>query len=180
MKYSAVAGRYAKALLDVAIDHKKEEGYKNLLAVASKVYEDLKEFFDDPTITSFKKHELMTKILKDSGIEIDEFFDNFLKIIFERKRQKYLPLIIALYEDMEIESKGMIPVEVISPYKLSDDEREEIRKLVKKYALREPKFREKIDESLIAGVKVEFRGMTYDISVSGRIKKIARDVFGKG
>ncbi len=180
MKYSAVAGRYARALLMVAIELKKEEEYKELLKLSTEIYEKLKDFFDDPTVTSFRKYERMIGIFKSLNVELDEPFKNFLKIVFERKRQKYLKLMVSLYEDMEIESKGMIPADVISPYKLSDEELEILRKFVKKHALREPVFREKIDESLIAGVILEFEGLTYDVSVAGRLKKISRDVFGEG
>ena len=180
MRYSAVAGRYARALLNVAIELGKEEEYKNLLKLVVAIYKELRGFFDDPTLTSTKKYDLMLKLLKEAGVQPDESFKNFLAIVFERKRQKYLELMVDVYEDLEVEAKGKIPVDVISAYELSDEELEQLAKFVKKHALREPVFRKKVDESLIAGVKLEFQGMSYDVSIIGRLRKIARDVFRKG
>ncbi len=179
MKYSAVAGRYAKALLDVAIDLGKEEEYGHLLRVSSEVYSALKDYFDDPTVESSKKFKKMLELIS-SIVELDKPFENFLSIVFEKKRQKYLPLMVMLYEDMKVESKGKIPVEVYTPIELSDEERQMLAKFVKKHALREPVFKEHVDESLIAGVRLEFQGMSYDITVRGRLSRIAREIFGKG
>ena len=179
MRYSAVAGRYAKALLDVAIDLGKEDEYGELLKLSSKIYESLREFFDDPTIDSSKKFRKMVELL-ESAVKLDNPFKNFLSIVFERKRQKYLPMMVLLYGDMKIEAEGKIPVDVYTPQELSEEEKEILRKFVKKYAMREPVFREKIDESLIAGVRLEFQGMSYDTSIKGRMAKIAREIFGKG
>ena len=178
MKYSAVAGRYAKALLDVAVDQGKEDLYESFLDLSVRVYESLKEFFDDPTISAYKKHEKMMEFLK--AADVDRPFENFLQIVFERKRQKFLPMMLMIYKDMKIESKGKIPVEVYTPIELSDEEKERLAKFVKKHSLREPVFREHISRDLIAGVRLEFQGMSYDISVKGRLSKIAREIFGKG
>ncbi len=178
MKYSAVAGRYAKALLDVAIDRDKEDLYEDFLTLSVEVYNSLRDFFDDPTISAYKKHEKMMEFLK--AADVDKPFENFLRIVFERKRQKHLPLILMIYKDMKIESKGKIPVEVYTPIELSEEEKEKLSKFVKKYSLKEPVFREHISSDLIAGVRLEFQGMSYDISVKGRLSKIAREIFGKG
>lgn len=178
MKYSAVAGRYAKALLDVSIDQDKEDLYEEFLILSVEIYESLKDFFDDPTISAHKKHKKMLEFLK--AADVDEPFENFLQIVFERKRQKYLPLILMVYKDMKIESKGRIPVEVYTPIELSEEEKEKLSKFVKKYSLREPVFREHISSDLIAGVRLEFQGMSYDISIKGRLSKMAREIFGKG
>ncbi len=178
MKYSAVAGRYARALLNVAIDQGKEDLYEKLLLLSMEIYNSLRDFFDDPTISAYKKHKKMMEFLEAAGV--DKPFENFLQIVFERKRQKYLPMILMIYRDMKIESKGKIPVEVYTPIKLSKEEEEKLAKFVKKHSLRDPVFREHISEDLIAGVRLEFQGMSYDISVKGRLSKIAREIFGKG
>ena len=178
MKYSAVAGRYAKALLDVAIDQNKEDLYEDFLILSVEIYESLKDFFDDPTTSAQKKYEKMLEFLK--AADVDRPFENFLQIVFERRRQKYLPMILMMYRDMKIESKGKIPVEVYTPVELSEEEKEKLSKFVKKHSLREPVFREHISEDLIAGVRLEFQGMSYDVSVKGRLSKIAREIFGKG
>ncbi len=179
MKYSAVAGRYAKALLDVAIGLEKEEEYGLLLEIVARAYDSLKDFFDDPTINPLKKHEKILSLLK-GVVSVDKPFENFLRIAFERKRQRYFPLMVALYRDMRIESEGKIPVEVYTPQELSEEEKEILAKFVKKHSLREPVFREHISDGLIAGVRLEFQGMTYDISVKGRLLKMVKGIFGKG
>ncbi len=180
MRFVSVAGRYSRALLNLGIERGKEDFYEELLKASVKIYSSLKDFFDDPTVSSTKKCRVMIDTLRESGYEIDDVFENFISILFEKKRQRYLPMMLALFSDMKVEARGMIPVDVYSPYDLRDDELREIREFVRRHTLREPSFRFHLDESLIAGVRLEFEGMTYDISILGRLNRMYREVFGKG
>ena len=180
MRYSPIAGRYARALLNVAISRGAEERFLEYLKNAMEVYKRMMGFFNDPTILPERKLEVMKEIFDSLGIEVEDAFLNFLEILFEKKRQKYLPLIVEYFKDMKIESERKIPVRLIVAQPLDEEEKELLRKFVKKHSLLDPVFATVIDPDVVAGAVIEFEGYTMDLTVKGRLKRIARDVFERG
>lgn len=180
MRYSPIAGRYARALLNVAISRGKEEEFLEYLRNSLEVYKRMMGFFNDPTILPERKVEAMREVFDNFGIEIEEAFFNFLEILFEKKRQKYLPLIVEYFKDMKIESERKVPVHLTVAHPLDEEEKELLRKFIKKHSLLDPIFTTMIDPELVAGAVIEFEGYTMDLTVKGRLKRIARDVFERG
>lgn len=176
MRASTVAGRYARSLLNVAILTGKEEEYSNFLSLSRQVYERFRDFFDNPTVKPGVKLRLLVEALRDLGVELDNAEKNFLLILFERKRQKLLPLIERLYGYERIESMQKIPADLQIAHEPSQEELELLRKLVRKFVLRDPVFKIHVRRDLIAGAAVEFEGFRYDTTVLGRLKKMSRQV----
>jgi len=180
MKYSPVAGRYARALLNVAISKGKEEEFLEYLKNSLEIYKKMMGFFNDPTILPDRKVEIMREVFESFEMEVEEAFFNFLEILFEKKRQKFLPLIVEYFQDMKIESERKVPVNLVVAHPLDEEEKDLLRRFVKKYSLLDPVFTTTIDPDLIAGAVIEFEGYTMDLTVKGRLKRIARDVFERG
>jgi F-type H+-transporting ATPase subunit delta len=180
MRFSAVAGRYARALLNVAIEKEKEEEYLRFLDLVCQIYESSRELFDDPILKPEKKISLIKEIMKSFGQEMDEFQERFLTLVFERKRQKLLRNIRELFEYEKILSEQKVPASLSIAHSPEDEELSLLRKFVRKYALRDPVFDISIDESLIAGALVEFEGFRLDTTVQGRLKRIAREALKRG
>ncbi|MGJ8455600.1 F0F1 ATP synthase subunit delta [Pseudothermotoga sp. U03pept] len=180
MRHSHIAPKYARALLNVALELGKEEEYGQLLTLVVTLYESAKLFFDDPTQNSANQVEKIVKFLNSAGAVVDTPFWVFLKIVFEKKRQMALSTILEYYRNMKIEAQMKVPVHLTVPYDLTDDELKTISDFVRRFTKREPVFDIKNDQSLIAGAVIECEGRTFDVSVSGRVRSIARAVFQKG
>ncbi|HOJ89075.1 MAG TPA: F0F1 ATP synthase subunit delta [Pseudothermotoga sp.] len=180
MRYSHIAPKYARALLNVAIELGKQEEYGQLLAFVVELYDKTKQFLDDPTQNSAKQVERIVGFLNQVGVAVDKPFWSFLKIVFEKKRQASLPAILGYYTNMKIESQMKVPVVLTIAYDLSDEETRAISDFVRRYTKREPVFDIKFDQSLLAGAVIEYNGRTFDVSISGRLRNIARSVFQKG
>ncbi|MBO8160894.1 MAG: F0F1 ATP synthase subunit delta [Thermosipho sp. (in: Bacteria)] len=182
MRYSIVASKYVRALLNIAKKFNKVEEYQVLFEVLNGLYSNFSSFLNNPTEKLEKKLYFINlafqEILKnEKKIAIDEIFQSFIKIVFRNKRQRYIPQMMVLYKYAAIESENKIPVKVISATKLSVEEEKMLEEFVEKYVNRKPVFEEEIDESLIAGVIIEFAGQMLDVSVKGRLEKIGREVF---
>ncbi|ABV32733.1 MULTISPECIES: F0F1 ATP synthase subunit delta [Pseudothermotoga] len=176
MRYSQIAAKYARALLNVAVELEKTEEYGDILAVVVQLYQKAKQFFDDPTIGAAEHVDRITKFINQIGAHFDKPFWNFLKIVFEKRRQSVLPAILQYYKNMKIESEMKVPVFLTTAYELSEEELKVITDFVRKYTKRNPVFETRIDESLIAGVVIECEGKTFDASVAGRIRNVTRHV----
>ncbi|SHH29338.1 F0F1 ATP synthase subunit delta [Thermosipho atlanticus] len=182
MRYSIVAGKYVKALLIVAKKLQKIENYKVLLNILNMIYTNFSSFLNNPTEKIEKKMEFLEIIYKEvlsqtKEAQYDDIFKKFVEIVFENKRQKYIPQIALMYKYAAIEVENKIPVKVVSATKLSEEEEKVLIEFVRKYTEREPIFEKEIDEDLIAGIILEFAGKRLDISIKGRLEKIGREVF---
>ncbi|MBO8139294.1 MAG: F0F1 ATP synthase subunit delta [Thermosipho sp. (in: Bacteria)] len=182
MKYSVVAGKYAKALLLVAKKNNNIENYSQLLQLLSEIYNHFSVFLSNPT----EKLEKKLKFLKITFVEVldekfkieyDAIFQRFVEIIFENKREKYIPQMSSLFKFSAIEEENKIPVKVTSASVLTKEEEKILKEFVENHVKKEPVFEKKIDSSLIAGVVLEFAGKKLDVSVKGRLEKISREVF---
>ncbi|QTA37172.1 F0F1 ATP synthase subunit delta [Thermosipho ferrireducens] len=183
MRYSIVASKYVKALLLVAKKYKKEEEYAFYIQLLKELYTMYAFYLNNPTVR-VEKHltfienlfeELSKKV--DKSIKVDSVFFKFVKIIFNNKRQKYIPQMASLYKYAAIESQNKIPVKVTSAYTLTPDEEEAISAFVKKYTGKEAVIETFLDERILAGVILEFAGKKLDVSILGRLEKVGRGVF---
>ncbi|MCD6552006.1 F0F1 ATP synthase subunit delta [Thermotoga sp.] len=180
MKLSAVAGRYARAFLGIAIENEKEGEYLRFLDFVCEVYESNRDLFDNPIVKPEKKVALIEDVLRDFGEEMDEYQERFLILLFERKRQKLLRNIRDLFEYEKILSEQKVPADLKIAHAPEDEELSLLRKFIRKYALRDPVFKTTVDESLIAGAVVEFEGFRLDTTVQGRLKKISQEALKRG
>ncbi|MCD6103703.1 MAG: F0F1 ATP synthase subunit delta [Thermotogaceae bacterium] len=179
MKHSALASKYARALINVALESKKVQEYKEMLVGAVTFYEHVREYMNDPTLDPHRQVEKMVGAMKEIGFSVDKPFWNFLLVVFEKKRQKILPYILSYYSEMEIESEMKIPANLTVPYEPTEEEIVLLKQYVQHYTKREPVFEIRIDEALLAGAIVEFEGKMIDFSLQGRIQKMARGAFQK-
>lgn len=182
MKYSVVAGKYSKALLLVAKKINKVENYSHLLQILSEIFDHFSAFLNNPTEKIEKKLEFLKIAFNEVlGVrfksEYDNVFQKFVELIFVNKREKYIPQIASLYKYSAIEEENKIPVKVTSATVLTEEEEKILKEFVENHVNKEPVFEKEIDESLIAGVVLEFAGKKLDVSVKGRLEKISREVF---
>ncbi|KPK45977.1 MAG: hypothetical protein AMK74_01775 [Nitrospira bacterium SM23_35] len=155
-----------------------EQDRKNLMGKAeeeaARVIEKEKAVFD----TEKTRHEAE---LKDKAIEaVTLFAINLLKGVSDEELHK------AIYEKLFRELQGVasqIPeikekdrplnVDLITAYPLSEDETRKIREAIESLLSQSVILNTIIDKALIAGVKIIFYDMVYDLSLSGQIKKLA-------
>jgi len=176
MMYSSIASKYAVALYNISKVNKKTEEYKERLNVLTRIYDELSVFLNNQAIKPEKRMQLVCSVMKELKYEPDEIFSRFVYILISNKRLKYLKQIASFFDYTILEDKGLIPVELISATEIGEDEEKVLTEFVRKYTNRTPVFNTMVDESLIAGVVLEFSGKRYDASIKGRLEKLARDV----
>jgi F-type H+-transporting ATPase subunit b len=141
---------------------------------AARVIEKERAVFD----TEKARHEAG---LKDKAIEaVALFAANLLKDVSDEDLHK------AIYEKLFRELQGIashmqeikekdrpLTVDLITAYPLSEAETGRFRESIESILSQSVLLNTTIDTSLIAGAKVKFYDMVYDLSLSGRIKKLA-------
>ena len=97
---------------------------------------------------------------------------NFIKILVDKRRVRYLLDIASEFEKMVLDYKGIVKALAYSSVKLSD---EKIKKLEEKLSQQTGKTVEienRIDESLLGGVMIKFNDVVVDGTLKGKLKSL--------
>lgn len=116
------------------------------------------------------------EIMRELDISVDDVFRRFVHLLISNRRIKFIKQIASFFDYTILDDAGLIPVDVTSAIELTEKEDQLLSAFVKKYTNREPVFKIKIDEELIAGVVLEFAGKKLDASIKGRLQSIVKDV----
>lgn len=175
MDYSAIAVRYAKALLALAEEKGILEGIKDDVTLFQMVCNTEHEFIrllEFPVIPASKKIAAFNAIFEN---RVNPISLEFLKLIANKRRESYLPAMCYAFLKLYKEKLGIKTVTFSSVLEINDAVREIIRKLIKKEYNADLELIEQKDKNLIGGFILRIDDEQYDTSVSGQLEKIRRE-----
>jgi len=172
MSEKRIASRYAKSLIDLAVE-------RNML---EKVFEDIRFFnstcrqnpelenlFRSPIINLDKKQQIVSGIFKS---KVDPLTASFLDIIVKKNRSSYLLAIAAEFIAQYMEIKNIATASVSTASSLSDAVKTEIAEVLQAQTGKTIELSSKVDKSLIGGLVVQMGDRLYDASIRTKIKNI--------
>lgn len=171
MKSTKVASRYAKSLLEIAIEQKKIDsilGDMNFLLNANNETSDFENLIASPIVNADKKIEIFEKVFE----QFEDVSMSFVKLITKNGREAHLPAIAQSFSDQVKEFKGIVPVTLISAAPLDSATKEKIVAKVQESVKGQLEIEEKIDESLIGGFVVRMGDMQIDASISSQFNNL--------
>ncbi len=173
MKGTIVASRYAKSLLDLALEKNISEKVNSDMVQLSEICvesEDLITVLNNPTINSQKKSEVFTALFK--GRVENESLD-FINLITQNSRESLLPVIAQSFTKLYKKQNNIIDVELISAVALDDAAKSKIMDKVKSiYADSTIEITEKIDESILGGFIVKIGDKQIDASIASQLSNL--------
>lgn len=167
-----VASRYAKSLLDLAIEKKAvDQVYKDMLnfAESCEASQDLVLAMKSPIIKHSDKLAILTKLFKKSFSPIS--FSIF-EIITNKNRERVLPAIAKQFVALYADYKGIQKAEVISATALTADQKKHFTTLVKQHTGKEVELVEKVDSSLIGGFILRVGDKQIDDSIRRKLNDL--------
>ena len=171
MKSTKVAARYAKALLELAVEQNKVERIADDMRQLAHVNTDVTDFailLNSPVINSNKK----INIFKELFGSFDQLTMSFVELITKNRREYLLGEIAHAYEAQLKASKGITPVTLISAVPLNEQTKKEIISKVQASVKGTLEVTEKIDESLIGGFIIRMDDKQIDASVSSQLASL--------
>lgn len=176
MSAKRVASRYAKALLDLAVEQGKLEDIHGDIASFKEVANN-REFelmIKSPIINPDKKDKILDAIF---GGKINEMTSKFFKIILRKGREAYLPNIADAFVEQYKALKNVSTIRLTSATELSETALNGIKaKLATSGAFSENiEFQTAVDASLIGGFRLEFGDKLYDASVAYKLEQLKKE-----
>ncbi|WP_099159402.1 F0F1 ATP synthase subunit delta [Virgibacillus ndiopensis] len=176
---SVVAKRYAEALFQLGNEKATLETIVEELRVVKDVFQDNQKLYtvlEHPRVNNEKKKQFLQEVFQ--GLSNDII--NTLKILVERHRIESLPSIIDHLIQMVNDANGTADALVYSVRELSDAEKAELEStFAKRFNKTAIKLENVVDPSIIGGVKIRMGNTIYDGSISGKLKRIERNIVNK-
>lgn len=175
MRNTRVARRYAKALMDMAVETNQVEAVKkdvDLLKAATTGELDL--VLKSPIIRQDKKQAIFTAIF---GGKVNQLTVLFFQLLFEKGREIVLPEILEAFNESYRKMKGVEILELTTAVPVSEDVKAGIISNFKKmpeYAGNSFEIKEKLDESILGGFLAQIGDKLYDASIRHDLQVIKK------
>ncbi len=171
MKGTKVAGRYATALLELAIEQNKIEQVSadmKYLLEANNETRDFQLLLDSPIVNASKKIAIFEEVFG----QFEELSMSFVKLITENGRESFLADIAETFDAKVKEYKGIVPVTLITAVPMAESTKNIILEKVEKSVTGQLEVTELIDESLIGGFIVRMGDKQIDASVASQFNDL--------
>ncbi|WP_029914453.1 ATP synthase F1 subunit delta [Pelobacter seleniigenes] len=180
MSDSAIAIRYAKALLNIAEEQKLIERFSDevgQLAELLKKEDLLRLLLDSPTFPLEKKLAIMRDI--GDKLQLSAGLQNFLDLLLQKGRIIYLGDIARNYRRLADDRSGVLRATIKTAHELPEPKAEAIKTGLEQQIGKKIILSIERDEALIGGILAEMGGKIFDGSVKTQLKRIA-DTLAKG
>ena len=175
MKDLKVSNRYAKALLELAVEtNKLEDCYSDMNTILT-ACQDSKEFYlllKSPIIKTDKKIIIIEEVFSN---KLSDLTNGFIKTITSKKREAILDSVAKSFISLYKEKKNIISAKLVTATEIDSDTREEVLDFIKKKGHKNVDLQEKIDKSIIGGAIINIGNKQIDASVSNKINEMKQN-----
>ncbi len=176
---ASLAGRYATALFNLAVEKKALEAVESSLANLDKALSDSPEF-SDLTKSQVVSRGEATKTMAALGtsMKLDSMTQNFLGVLAENRRLDQLAPAIAAFNSMLADHRGEVTAQVTSAFPLEAAQIKEIGAQLKSRAGREVKVETHVDPEILGGLIVRMGSQMIDSSIKTRLNTLSQAMKG--
>ena len=175
------ARRYARALLDVALEKGEAEALRAELAgmvALIAAHPDLKALLANPAVSVERKKKLVGAVA--ARARASDILTRLLAIMGERDRLDLLPMVEAAYAKLWNAHRGVVAAEAVSAVPLDETQTRAVEGALGKATGKGVDLKSRVDPRLLGGMLVKMEGRTYDGSVRARLLALRRTLAGTG
>lgn len=175
MTVRASAARYAKALLDVAINESDPEQVERDLAAFQDLtsrHADLQRALTHPAIAVSAKRAIVGALVE--RLKLVPPVARLLLLLADRDRLGLLPDLMELYRDRLMDYRRIVRAEVTTAMPLSDDRLDELRRRLAEATGRSVVLVAKVDPALIGGMVTRIGSLVFDGSLANQLARVKK------
>ena len=175
---AGVAGRYAKALFDLAkeagaTDALRSDAQKVAAAIGNS--DDLSAAIKDPSISREAMGAAMAKLADAIGVQ--PLMKKFLGLMAQKRRMAVLPNALGAFESLVAADRGEATAKVISAAPLSDAQRGQLGEALSKMASNQKVHMQvEVDPDLIGGLVVQLGSKMIDTSIRSKLASLQQSM----
>ena len=173
-----VARRYAKGLLDAAVDagegtdeQQLSEQLSNLSRVVGS-HDGLQLVLINPAIGWERKANIVAEIA--DRLHLQGLLRSFLRLLAEKERLDHLHLIAEVFSNMVDEHRGVVTAQVATPLELDSPQAAAVQQRLANALGREVRLKTKTEPELLGGLVTRIGDVVYDGSLRSHLARIRR------
>lgn len=173
MSASALTRRYAKALVELAVEQQAVDRYGEELAMVNAVLdreELLRQLLESPTLAMDKKAAMLTDLA--AALDLSAGMRKFLGLVLSKDRLSYLPQIEDTYRRLADELSGVLRARITAAVELDAAQQQAIGASLEKQTGKKVALSVSVDPQLLGGIQAEIGGRLFDGSVRTQLKRI--------
>jgi F-type H+-transporting ATPase subunit delta len=178
LKGGAVARRYAKALLDLAVrdDQVVEIGNQLQQHLELLRHENLQAILWHPGVPIEVKTNVLKGILDQTQPAV--LLRNFVLLLLDKDRLRQFEVICQQYEQMANARLERVVVEVTTAVELNDEQQQAVTRKLAEITQKEVKVETQVDPSIIGGLVVRINHTVLDGSLQGQLSRLRHELIG--
>lgn len=176
MNVGMVSKRYAKALLEYAVDKKAEDKIYSTMKTLAKQFTNVPQLSTamvNPVLNEQDKLDLLSAAVDNKA---DEVFVNFVRLVLKRHRETYLHSMALCYCDLYCESKNINTGKLVTATAVDEATVAKMKALVQQVRKQEIDFESSIDPNIQGGFILYFDTYRYDASIQTQLDKIRQQL----
>lgn len=180
MSVNRIATRYAKSILDLAMEMDQVELVLADMEMLLKVMNesaDLRAFLKSPIIAFNRKRQIIGKLFEG---KVSTLTLKFMELLAGKQREMYLPEIAQQYQQQYKNLKHISTVKITSAAELTPEVLATIRQKLENgpIGFENVEIKTKIDPSLVGGFIIELGDYVYDASVRHQLDELRKEFTG--
>ncbi len=170
---SAILGRYAKSIVDVAFEENQEPAVTEDLKTYREIFQavpDLLDVFHSPAVPRESKEKLLAELIRI--YPVTGLTANFLRILIQHNRIRYFQQVFENYQKLVNERKGIVAARVTTAAPLSEVELKSLRDSLAGITGKAVTLDVQTDNSLLGGLVVQVGSTIFDGSVRTQLAEM--------
>jgi F-type H+-transporting ATPase subunit delta len=172
---SALFGRYARSLADVAFETGTEPAVSGDMSVYREIFQavpDLLQAFDSPAVPREAKDRVLAELL--ARYPVHPITRNFLRILLEHNRIRYFHEIVVSYSRTTNERKGIVSAQVMAAAHLGEREIGRLRESLVRATGKTVSLSVQTNPDLLGGLVLQIGSTVYDGSIRTQLEEMKR------
>jgi F-type H+-transporting ATPase subunit delta len=168
-----LADRYAAALYAQADEqHQLDQTVEQMQALARIINEsaDFRRLLESPLIDVNQARSAATVVLAQEGF--GKLVQDFVGVVANNRRLSVLGRIVAAFQALVAEKRGVVMANVVSAHPLNAVQREQLRARLIEAGYGNVNIQEAVDPSLLGGLVVRIGARLYDTSLKSRLQRL--------
>lgn len=170
---------YAQAFFELCAESGDECLKSTLpeLSELNRIFDENPEFvklMGTPTVPLNEKISMIKDIIKEGNIS--EYTGNLLCVLAERNRIDCFAGVVKSFRELYNERFKLAEITVTAANPLSDKLKEQITQKMSQIIGKTVTIREKVDETIIGGIIIDYGSRRYDGSVKARLNNLAKEL----
>jgi F-type H+-transporting ATPase subunit delta len=173
-----LAARYAKSLMDIAIEKGELESIKKDVEFLQRIISsspELRTLFRSPIIQTDKKQAALNALLKD---RIGVITTAFIRLLVHKNRESVMPEILSAFKEQYNTLKGIHKVKFITAKPISEELRDGLLRKFKVDAhIEHVELITEVQEDIIGGFILEYDNKLIDASIIRGLRDVKRQFY---